>query len=238
MNIEPSLQSFMDRHITIARATFGKDLDDDVLTNTTLLTFAGMGLAKCVFEGGDPTWVRTDRLVELEKTPAMPVDLTPFMATPVDQGNAPQMTESLRIIIADMIEIGQQTHPERAENITVDSTLLYLAGQELASFMEAPDKKWIWRASPRLIDYYEMGEGIDSLAMGRRPKIKTDDLLKSLSKSFSKKARADFGYNLPRRVATILTLLSLEVGGQAIVYIDEEGRLAWKASDNLRRDFE
>jgi hypothetical protein len=41
MDIEPSLQAFMDRKINIARATFAKDVDLEVLTNTTLLTFAG-----------------------------------------------------------------------------------------------------------------------------------------------------------------------------------------------------
>jgi hypothetical protein len=228
----------MDRNINIARATFAKDVDLEVSTNTTLLTFAGMGLAKCVFEGDYQTWVRTELLVELETMPTTPLDLTPFMIEVATEENVPHMTKSLRLIIADIVENGRQTRPEYAENITVDSTLLGLAGLGLVSSLEALDGKWIWVAKPELVDRFKMGGGVDSLAMRRRPEIRTDDVLMTVIKCFCKMARARSGRSLSKRVATISTLLSLESGGDAIAYKDDDGQLAWKASENLRRQFE
>jgi hypothetical protein len=47
MNIDASLQSFMDPYINIARATVANASDKE-LVNTVLLTFGGLGLAKAV----------------------------------------------------------------------------------------------------------------------------------------------------------------------------------------------
>jgi len=67
INIDASLQSFMDHHVTIARGTFAKDANDETLTNSALLAFAGMGLVKLVCGPNGPTWFPTDLLIELSK---------------------------------------------------------------------------------------------------------------------------------------------------------------------------
>jgi hypothetical protein len=79
--IEPKLQEFIDRKMVIARATFAKDTDEQVLRNTMLLQCAGLGFASAEHTDGGVMWVRTELLAELEKGPTRPFDLTPLMAT-------------------------------------------------------------------------------------------------------------------------------------------------------------
>lgn len=238
IKIDPALQAAMDPYIAIARATFANGADEQALANTVLLTFSGMGLAKGVRGNHGTMWVRTEQLKELERMQTAPIDLSPFMVRSDDGDNQPQMTESLRLILADIIRIGQQDRPEIAQNITVDSTLLALAGQGLASFTRETGGKWIWDANVDLVDRYKMGKGIQGFGNGPKPKIKMDDVLEFVRKNSFKMARARDGYNVSKRVHTITTLLVLERHGDAVAYIDSEGQLAWKAAGNLRRSFE
>ena len=53
------------------------------------------------------------------------------------------MTESLRLILDDIVAVGRKSQPEITGNITVDSTLLALAGAGFASFVEVEDRQWI-----------------------------------------------------------------------------------------------
>jgi hypothetical protein len=239
MNIEPSLQSFLEPYITMGRATFARDTDDEKLTNTALLTFAGMGLVKAVVANGETIWVKTEKLKEVEKTPPAPVDLSPFMEAPVEKSSEPKMSNSLRLIVEDIISIRQKNQSELADNITIDSTLLFLAGQGLALFVDGPDDKCIWVPHADLIDHFELGrDGIASLASHRRAEIRMDALLKNATKEYYKMSKALFGGAYSKRAVKIQTLLTLEMGGEAIAYKDDQGRLAWKASDELRKPFE
>jgi hypothetical protein len=127
MHIEPSLQSFIDSRVKIAMATFGRNKDEQVLRDTALGTFAGLGLAKTIVQNGEITWVKTDRLKELEKSPTAPVDLSEFM-TPVAEGpSEPNITGSLRVIIEDFISTEREQDPEAA--CKVDDVLVRLAAQ-------------------------------------------------------------------------------------------------------------
>jgi hypothetical protein len=87
-------------------------------------------------------------------------DLTPFMAiTGIKGDNLPCMTDSLRLIIADMITLGKQQLAGWAERNAADVALLTLAGQGLASIRKDQAGNWIWCASSQLIDSYQMGGG-------------------------------------------------------------------------------
>ena len=57
MNIDASLQSFMDPYINIARATVAKGASDKELVNTVLLTFGGLGLARAVTGKKGTKWI-------------------------------------------------------------------------------------------------------------------------------------------------------------------------------------
>jgi hypothetical protein len=237
MNIEPSLQSFLEPYIAMGRATFARDTDDQTLTKTALLTFAGMGLVKAMVTNGETIWVKTEKMKEVEKTPPAPIDLSPFMAASVEEGGEPEMSNSLRLIVEDIISAGQKNQPELADNITIDSTLLLLAGQGLASFVDVPDDRRVWVAHSDLIDHFELGrDGIASLAVRRGAEIRMDAVLKYVTKQFYKMSKASGGA-LSRRVAKINTLLILEMGNEAIAYKDDQGYLAWKASGELRQSF-
>ena len=69
INIDASLQSILDPLLKIARGTFAKDGDDETLTNTALVTFAGMGLVELVPGKNGLTWVPTQLLIEQSKQP-------------------------------------------------------------------------------------------------------------------------------------------------------------------------
>ena len=235
MNIEPALLSFINRKLVIARATFAKNANEQDLTDNFLLILAGMGLAKAVrLEKGEISWIRTEILEELERMPTVPEDLTPYISG-LDKNGEVQMMESLRLILADMVMVGQKNNPESAENITVDSTLLALAGQGLASFVKVPGGKWIWVANAELIDRYELSNnGVASLANRKRPKLLIDDLLKGLVDFYYGMLQARLGGGVSRREAVIAMLQTHETTGDVIAYKDKNGRLAWKASVDFR----
>ncbi len=90
--IEPSLQSVIDSHATIARATFARGGDDQTIKDTALLVFAGLGLAQVVFRNGEFVWVKTAKLKKLERTPKL-ADLSPFMNRDVQDSGEPVMAD-------------------------------------------------------------------------------------------------------------------------------------------------
>jgi hypothetical protein len=90
MNVDQSLQSSMQDHIKIAESKFSEDADRKVLEEFVLFTFAGMGLAEQVRDGSEPIWVKTDLLKGLE--------------APKDPSCEPQMDESVRSVLDDIIE--------------------------------------------------------------------------------------------------------------------------------------
>jgi len=69
----------------------------------------------------------------------------------------PRMTESLRLMIADIVEAKRLKQPELADDNNFDATLLALAGLGLASFVEVPGDELIWIARPALVDKFELG---------------------------------------------------------------------------------
>jgi hypothetical protein len=232
LSIEPELQEFIDGKIKIAQATFAKDTDEQTLRNTMLLYFAGIGLVRADHSDDGFTWVRTGLLVELERGPTRPFDLTPFMTMTMTKGdNLPCMVESLRLIIADMITVGKQQHLGWAEQNGVDIALLTLAGKGLASVMEGQDGNWVWHANPELIDAYQMGGGT------RKPKLILDKALKGIQKALTKLVEVETGQRkVPKRMkrmSTIIALIGQELSGLAVAYKDPKGRLAWKASAQL-----
>jgi hypothetical protein len=238
VKIDPALQTAMDPYITIARATFANGADQQSLAHTVLLAFAGMRLAKCVRKKRAWWWVGTEELGDLKKAPDAPVDLTPFMATIIEKKGDPQMMESLRLIITDVVTVGRKTRREMAENITMDTTLLAFAGCGLASFKRISNDKWVWAPDVTLIDRYQMGNGIGGVANGNKAKLVLDDILKFVFENLFKMARLRTGHNVSKRIPTITTLLLQECHGEAIAYIDGQGRLAWKASGKMRKAFE
>ena len=117
MNIEPSLQSFMEPNIKITTAAFSKRADDPLLQEVVLFTFVGMGLAKKRGRGDDAVWVKTKLLKDLE--------------TEVTEENGElQMKKSTRTILADLIEPmfaallclkGEEPTVEELDDNTTDS---------------------------------------------------------------------------------------------------------------------
>ena len=238
VKIDPALQAEMDPLIVIVRGTVANCADERTLANTLLLTLAGMGLATKVRKQADFVWVSTERLKELQKTPTAPFDLTPFITASIAGNGEPRMTESLRLILRDIITNDRAARPEIIENITVDSTLLALAGCGLAYLAKEPGDQWIWSPKIALIDKYKMGKGIEGLAYGPKAEIKIDLVLKCVINNFAQMARLRNGHNVNKRVLTVTTLLETERAGDAIAYLDGEGQLAWKASGSLQQAFE
>jgi hypothetical protein len=242
MNIDASLQSFMDPYINIARATVAKGASDKELVNTVLLTFGGLGLAKAVTGKKGTKWIPTDQLNEFTDPAELPADLTPVMLAFKDRSGEREMAKSLRLIISDMIAIGRQKQPKLAENITADTTLLTLAGDGAVSLVKGASGDPIWVADPDIIDQFQtIRNGLVGHAVRRQSKIQMDDVLKTITDQFSAMAKKRFGESLSKRTkraGIIRMLLTQEINGNAIVYKDSKGRLAWKASADLCSSFE
>jgi hypothetical protein len=232
--IEPKLQEFIDRKMVIAKATFAKDADEQMLRNTMLLECAGLGFAKAENKIGGIMWVRTELLAELEKGPTRPFDLTPFMATANTEGDKlPSMTDSLQLIIADMVAQGEQPDAGWTKQNASDAVLLMLAGQGLAATATDQAGNWIWCANPALVDGYQMGGG------KRKPKLIVDETLKGIQKALTQLVEVEIGCKVPKqmkRMSAIMTLIQQELIGDAVAYKDSKGRIAWKASAKLQRE--
>ena len=240
INIDASLQTYLDPLLTIARGTFAKDSNDETVKNSALLTFAGMGLVKLVPRKNGPTWFPTDLLVEQSKNPSRPFDLAPFMDASAEEYKEPQVTGSLRLMIQDIVETKRQQRLEATERDGFDAILLLLAGLGLASLNDVLGEEPIWVAEPDLFDKYESVR--DALSGGvvrkRKSEIRLDDLLKNVTEEFHKMVKATLGINAKRRTVTLAFLLAHELAGDVVAYKDDEGRFAWKGSDQLRRWFE
>src|SRR5262245_39242762 len=131
MYIEPSLQSFIDSKVKFALATFWRDRNEQVLRDTALATCAGFGLATHIVQKGEITWVKTERLKELENSHTAPVDLSTF-TTP----DEPKITGSLKLILEDFVGTERDQNPEDPETTRkLDLILLLLAGQGLATLI-------------------------------------------------------------------------------------------------------
>jgi len=236
MHIEPSLQSVIDSHVKTSLATFGRNKDEQVMQKTALVAFAGLGLARAVLQNGETTWVKTDRLKELETSPTAPVDLSKVM-TPVAEGaGEPKLTGSLKLLIEDVIATARERDPETAWNF--DGILLWLAEQGLATVGPINGDEWIWRADPTLIDCYKMGKkGNRGIGIVKKPKIRMDETLEAATEPMVKLLEVQHGTKLDhaaKRLGTISMLLCEEITGDAIAYKDNKGRLAWKASEKLQ----
>ena len=244
INIDQSLQSILDPLLKIARGTFAKDGDDETLTNTALVTFAGMGLVELVPGKNGLTWVPTQLLIEQSKQPTRPIDLTAFMAecvAPDGESDEPKMTGSLRLMIDEIVEAKRQQQPELEKRKSVDAILMSFAGLGLVSFGKFQGHEEIWAATPNLLDKFEsIRDGLSGrLAKFRESEIRLDDCLKSRIEFIHEMFAERFGRKVrrraKRRAVTIGFLLAGERDGEVIAYKDDEGRLAWKASDAMLR---
>ena len=147
-------------------------------------------------------------------------------------------TGSLKLIIEDFIATEREQDRETACN--VDGLLLGLAGQGLANLVPINDDDWIWREDPALIDRYMIGKKSIRRFVGRKPKIRMDEILTSIRDPMIEMAGLRFGTKLGRdatRAGTIAMLLFQEMRGEAVAYKDDKGRLAWKASEKLQRSW-
>jgi hypothetical protein len=243
INIDRSLQSILDPLLTIARGTFAKNGDDESLVATALLTFSGMGLATMIPGQNGPTWVPTPLLIEQSKEPAGPIDLTSFMAECVASNHKAdelKMTGSLRLIIQDIVDAKRQEQPELTEREYIDAIMMSFGGQGLVSFDTFKDGDDMWAATPELLDQFEsIRDGLSGrLAKYRRSKIRLGDRLEELIKFTCNMLIARFGKRVNKREVTLAFLLAHERAGNVIAYKDDEGHLAWKASDEMLRSYE
>jgi hypothetical protein len=107
----------------------------------------------------------------------------------------------------------------------------------MAEMMHMGNDNYIWTATAELILYYEMGKGIEGIAARRKQKVKMDAVLKTISHGFSGLSNSRFGFGLAGGLTEISTLLMLERQGAAVAEIDRDGKLAWRASNDLKSDF-
>jgi hypothetical protein len=197
-----------------------------------------MGLIQLVSEKNGLTWAPTALLLEQWKKPPTPIDLTPLTEKTVDGSCRPQMAGSLRLMIEDIVEIKRQQQPELEERNCVDAILIGFAGAGLASLIGGPGDEPMWSAHPELFFKFEsIRAGLGGRSKYRKTKIQMDDLLKMVVAQFEQMTKAKFGITSPKLATTITTLLTLETAGEAIAYKDNKGRLAWKASGQLRDSF-
>jgi hypothetical protein len=129
-----------------SRAERKKDLVLSLLHNTQFVHFIEQGKEYLYASvDGKKHWaVRLAEQESLRKLLFTRPDLTPFMAiTGTKRDNLPCMTDSLRLIIADMIALGRQQLAGWAERNAVDVALLTLAGEGLASIRKNQADNWI-----------------------------------------------------------------------------------------------
>jgi hypothetical protein len=143
------------------------------------------------------------------------------------------VTNSLRMIVEDILKVDRKRNPGD-ENITVDSTLVWLAGRGLASKEKSKGQR-VWVAAPRLLDRYELGDGIDGLANGKEAEIRIDKFLETIYQDVFD-IRKVFRLKVHKRKIVTESLPLQELHGDAIAYTDAEGHLAWKAAPHMRRE--
>jgi hypothetical protein len=229
MDIDTALKSFMKPYIKNSGA-FAKGKTSKQMKEAVLLTFASMGWARAVTEDFDPVWVPTDQLKAHRKTPNAPIDLTSFMRASGGETGERQMTESLRLMISDMVAVTRKKAPARAEDITIDSTLLIFAELGTVTCVEIPGNMRIWVAAPEFVEHFEfyMSEMVNGFCTTtRRRSIQMDDVLERLADQYYEKGKMQFGKIIDKRQSTLSMLLAHELSGDVIAYKDSKGR--WPA---------
>jgi len=149
----------------------------------------------------------------------------------------PRMMESLRLIVGNIIADLHRTNAEALKTVTQTEVLMALASRNFASFEAKLGRhKWVWRAAPALISWFNSGRyGVSKRTNRCRPKIRLDALLTKLIGKhiqFGEKMGPPFN----DQAIPIRHLLRQEEEGLAVPYLDDSGELAWKASVDLRRE--
>jgi hypothetical protein len=128
----------------------------------------------------------------------------------------PEMSESLRLIILDQIEL-------RSPQPTIEDELWSFVSHQHVVLVHAPGPKWVWVATPILLNicYY---------ADGKPTKIMMDDEIKRQFNEYYRPIRTKPAV---QRLAIISMLLSQEIMGNIVAYKDCCGRLAWKVSRGI-----
>jgi hypothetical protein len=167
-----------------------------------------------------------------------------YMDDIAKQTGKPEMMESLRLIVEDMIVDLRTRQPELFKDVTSTDVLLALANQGFVRFegvapVDEPDK-YVWGATPDLFDCLGTGGyGVVKRTNRRRSKIRMDASLTELQNKHRRMFKllgTRFTTKQQKRKAMIFMLLEDEKHGYAIPYKDDDGRLAWKASERLQRE--
>jgi hypothetical protein len=175
---------------------------------------------------GLPVWRATDRVPQDVK---LPLNVIPFPGSGVgDTEAAPRTATSLQIIIdASMVCPNQ------------DLTLLAFAGKGLAELVSDARGNLIWRSTVKLLldlvcDPAQWG---DVIGGDDAPTYRMDEVLRDIVDVWVQEAKRIGLFELAAlNAAAAVILPDMEINDEAIAYRDADGRLAWKASDELYRD--
>jgi hypothetical protein len=246
INIEPVLGEIMNYFVAIGRSTFAKDATDEAsLHNGLLLILAGRGLAEIKIVNGQPVWKAAGQLVERFNQPEKPVDFSVLSESPIDNISAPAMNGSLRIILDAYVDHAKMQREASAtseaietgttENAGHDLMLLVLAGSRKARFERIDEGGGFrWIATPALINEFN-----SEMTGKESEEIRIDSTLSEVAEYWyilSKESAG--GVAPPRSGVNFITVQMMEMDGRAIAYRDFDGALAWKASDEFRREWE
>jgi hypothetical protein len=161
-------------------------------------------------------------------------DVYYYMKYIAEQRGQPEMMESLRLIVDDIIVDLRTRQPEPLTDVTPTDVLLALASQGLARFEGIDSDKYAWAATLELINSLETG-GYGIVKRTKRPKIRMDALLTRETDDYLRMCKQIGVGKQHKRLFALSNLFSAEKDGDAIPYKDEDGRLAWKAPEHLQR---
>jgi hypothetical protein len=234
VRIEPRLSETMNTMIAVRRIT-ENDMDEDAMRDDLLKFFSEEGLAEIQTQDGKPIWVATERLKQTFTGDQS--DLFALMCEgAVEEASRARVTGSLGIILVECVDLAKKKQSAAGmspEKITKDLLLLILSGSGKARLMSEDDGEMVWMASSEVFAEFNdilLGEKVGGLRM--------DDVLKAKAKHYyvGLKSSAE-GVRVSKTTASCSMLQALERRGAAIAYRDTDGALAWKASDELQRDF-
>jgi hypothetical protein len=177
------------------------------------------------------------------------------------QTSAPSILGSLQLAIAAIREHSQTLRTSSNNNsveITSEETLLAFAGSGRARLVPSPGGGTVWVPSIALLLEFESlivekepkyvtGEALKEKyartrakgRLNRKRRIRMDDLFKHHMKHLYKLMRLQFpGIPLDHDSVAISALIRHELAGEAGAYKDSDGCLAWKASEDFRREYE
>jgi hypothetical protein len=171
-------------------------------------------------------------------------DVYSYIEYIMQQRGKPEMMESLRLIVEDIIVDLRMKQPERLSAVTSTDVLLALASQGLVEFDDVspitapseprPPCNYVWAATEHLIDYLGTGSyGIVKRTKRHRPKLRLDAALTERLEFRLRTLWAGCRSKQNKRLFKISMLLSAEKDCVAIPYKDDDGRLAWRASEDL-----